>query len=59
MLTPTQETGAPFPPPAGAVPPSETRRAGARSGPERGAPHEPTLAELVWTLAERRWTVAR
>lgn len=58
MLNPTQESGG-HPPAGGAA--KDTRSPALRRvlppRRRRAASREPTLAELTWTLAERRWTI--
>jgi tyrosine-protein kinase Etk/Wzc len=42
---------------AGAQRPGPAVRRDAASRPPRVEPREPTLADIAWTLAERRWTI--
>jgi hypothetical protein len=57
VLTPTQEPGEPRPN-ASAAPHSPAVRRSAASRPIGVEHDEPSLADVAWTLAERRWTVA-
>jgi tyrosine-protein kinase Etk/Wzc len=59
MLTPTHESGTPRPAAdATAAPSTPTLGRAHPARRVRAGRDEPTLAELAWTLAERRWTVA-
>ncbi len=59
MLNPSQETGEPRPAPCAAEEaPTPVLRRARPARRARVARHEPTLAELAWTLTERRWTIA-